>query len=321
MESEGGERPPDKPDLRFVAVTGWLRSGTTLLAEILGSTPGSVALGELHHCWRAWALNAPCSCGSPARECEVWGAAMDSALPGLDASYANRLEELGWRLTRNRNTASLALSRTSTDLKEYLAAIKPVLENVAVNAKATTLIDTSKSGSSLLLMSLLAPARFDVVHLVRDVRGVAWSQKQNMGEIWKAAGDSLPPPTRSFARTAAEWFVGNLALSYAGHRVGQYVGVSYEALLRSPQAHLDAICALCGLDSSTLDWESDPVAIVLRGQHIINGNIARLGARRRVLKLDDRWRKDMPQHARVALGGVATIGDQLLRPSRSLRLQ
>ncbi len=320
---QGSEDPSDKPSLRFVAVTGWLRSGTTLLAEILGSTPGSVALGELHHCWRAWISNTPCSCGAPGRECPVWGAAIEAVLPDLDVAYARHLESLSGRLTRNRNFPAMALSRTSPGLTEYVKVLRSVLDEVALNAKAPTLIDTSKSGSSLLLMALTEPARFDVVHLVRDVRGVAWSQGQDAAKDWAStrdSSDSNPPPTRGLARSTAEWLIGNLGLAYAGHRVGQYVRVSYEDLMKAPKSQVESLCGLLDLESSALDWEAEPVALILRGQHVIAGNMARFGSRRRVLRLDEKWRQGMDPRAQAALGGVAALGKQVFRPSKSLRL-
>ncbi|MDQ3324746.1 MAG: sulfotransferase, partial [Actinomycetota bacterium] len=64
--------------LQIVYVGGWMRSGTTLLCQALGSSPGALALGEVSGVWRAAELGRSCSCGQSITECAVWGAALDS---------------------------------------------------------------------------------------------------------------------------------------------------------------------------------------------------------------------------------------------------
>ena len=55
----------------YIAGTG--RSGSTLLASILGEVEGVFAAGEVRYLWqRGLAERRLCGCGVPVRDCPVW---------------------------------------------------------------------------------------------------------------------------------------------------------------------------------------------------------------------------------------------------------
>ena len=61
-------------------VTGFGRSGTTLVNTILGSTPGVFAAGEVRFLWERGLLEGrACGCGEPVRSCPVWGPVVEKA--------------------------------------------------------------------------------------------------------------------------------------------------------------------------------------------------------------------------------------------------
>ena len=43
---------------RILYITGWLRSGSTVLGNVLGELPGVLHVGELHYLWRNGILGA-----------------------------------------------------------------------------------------------------------------------------------------------------------------------------------------------------------------------------------------------------------------------
>ena len=65
---------------RVLLVTGFGRSGTTLVNTILGSTPGVFAAGEVRFLWeRGLVEGRRCGCGEPLQRCPVWGPVLEKA--------------------------------------------------------------------------------------------------------------------------------------------------------------------------------------------------------------------------------------------------
>ena len=77
------------------------RSGSNILAHVLGQVEGYCNTGELHLIW-TWGLqeNALCGCGRPTRECELWSRVIaNPLLADADPVVVERWQEeiLGWR--------------------------------------------------------------------------------------------------------------------------------------------------------------------------------------------------------------------------------
>src|SRR5580692_3233646 len=71
----------------YIAGTG--RSGSTLLASLLGEVDGVFSAGEVRYLWqRGLAESRLCGCGVPVRECLIWSRVLaesghlDSPEPG-----------------------------------------------------------------------------------------------------------------------------------------------------------------------------------------------------------------------------------------------
>src|SRR6476659_9772003 len=79
-------RPP-----RVLFIAGPARSGSTLLAMLLGATDGMVDTGELNYAWRTVFLrNEYCGCGRRFRDCRFWSAVVDRGFGGADGIDARR---------------------------------------------------------------------------------------------------------------------------------------------------------------------------------------------------------------------------------------
>jgi len=63
----------DTPRVKVLSIVGEGRSGSTVLAAILGELPGVFDAGELHWVWgRSLIEQRRCGCGRPPAECPVW---------------------------------------------------------------------------------------------------------------------------------------------------------------------------------------------------------------------------------------------------------
>ena len=71
--SENSSNGNKSVKVAFVGATG--RSGSTLVARVLGGAPGACSVGELCWIWNYGVLNdRPCGCGEPFSACPFWTA-------------------------------------------------------------------------------------------------------------------------------------------------------------------------------------------------------------------------------------------------------
>jgi hypothetical protein len=164
--------------VRVLYIGGSGRSGTTVLARIIGQLPGFVALGEINEVWRAGVgSNQPCACGQPFADCPFWTEVGREAFGGwsnLSASPARRLvESFGYldavqrvrRGVRGRPTLEPELTRLLTRLYGAIASV----------TKGAVLVDTSKGPAYAVALASLPTIDLRAIHLARDSRGVAYS--------------------------------------------------------------------------------------------------------------------------------------------------
>ena len=66
---------------RVVYVGGTGRSGSTVLANVLGEVPGLVSVGEVRFLWERGILqDRLCGCGDHFSDCPFWSKVLDRAL-------------------------------------------------------------------------------------------------------------------------------------------------------------------------------------------------------------------------------------------------
>src|SRR5215469_4434902 len=66
-------------------VTGWCRSGSTVLGNVLAEVPGIFHAGELRFLWQNGVLgtgsNRRCGCGAELLDCPLWSRVLEAGRP------------------------------------------------------------------------------------------------------------------------------------------------------------------------------------------------------------------------------------------------
>ena len=167
---------------KVIAITGWDRSGSTIVAAALGSVPGICTLGEVTNVWeRGFEQNQVCSCGQPFSTCELWASLADRAFGDSVGSVPDRaraaMSQLG-----NATLAQRQLRGTELDPSAgsaYQELLRKVYEAGAEVTGAQVLVDSSKKPWHTAMADALTDFEVYVLHVGRDPRGVAYSfQKQ-----------------------------------------------------------------------------------------------------------------------------------------------
>jgi hypothetical protein len=289
------------PQPTVVYVAGMGRSGTTLLALLLGAQEGIFGGGELRRYWQG--LSIPgwlCGCGLPVEECEFWQG-VRAGVSTADDPTRTRILDLQRRRLRLRPRHLISLRRDTSGegaawCRGYASAVDELYRAVAGASGASVVVDSSKELPDGFLLSRLSGLDFRVVHMVRDPRAVVHSFARSV---------PTPQPHRELLprggtiATAARWDARNACAEWMFRRLGdRYARVSYEELVANPARVLEPLVRGLGLSGQV---STDALA---SPNHTFSGNPRRFGADQHI-ELDDEWRRAMPRHS-SALVSAAT---------------
>ena len=205
--------------LRVVYISGWGRSGTTVVDRLLGQLPEFCSVGELRSLWDCDPVSQPCSCGQVVAECALWAPSLCGALGGVTSSEFATMRELRDRSSRSRDVpvrwASSTVHRPAGPITlEYGDRLEALYRQVAARSGAHTIVDSSKHPSEAQLLTRRAGIDLHLLHMVRDPRGVAYSwtcSRQRHG------GGADAPPERGALSSTAWWTAWNSPSSGRWH--------------------------------------------------------------------------------------------------------
>jgi hypothetical protein len=277
---DNDNRSPGSPKVVYVA--GWGRSGSTLLNSLL-TRRGVVAVGELRWLWSRGVVGGyACSCRESWQHCQLWGAVVNDFTVG-NADPLQAAAPLQKSFTRAARKALLR-SALRLDLSADGVQARKLYELIAAKSGAQVVVDTSKSPEHAAL-ARASGLDVTIVHLVRDARGVTWSNRRMKA---RPDGVSVPPvqARRRPAYVAARWALRNLAIGFA---VRPDLRLRYEDMAADPAAALDAIFEAAGLRTPPEGGAS----------HAISGNSNRFAAIPKQLRADDEWIDAQPASHRI----------------------
>jgi hypothetical protein len=321
-------------DPTVLYLAGFGRSGSTLLERTLGGTPGFVNVGELIDLFRRVAPREErCGCGQPFAACPFWVRVGREAFGGWDPERLAATHLLQRQVARQRHlpwllAANVAGRGFRHAVAAYGADYSRLYRAIADVAGAGCIVDASKWPVQALALSR-AGIDVRVIHLVRDVRGVAHSL-------------SKPDVARphSGRETDVMWHIGpgSAALrwvacqSEAGllRRCGLRVTrMRYEDFIRQPRSSTEIALAALGLPVDPARLAHIGVGRVRLGtSHGLSGNPSRFQAGEITLRDEEAWRYEMPRRDRVLVTAVAlplvvkyarTTADRSSSPAGSLR--
>ncbi|WP_179846696.1 sulfotransferase [Actinomadura luteofluorescens] len=277
--------------MKVLYITGWCRSGSTMLGNVLAEVPGIVHVGELRFLWLNGVLgtgsNGRCGCGLGHRECPFWSEVLEEVRPPGTSLERHAADVVAWQdAYRTRHTWRVLRDPPRDGWPDVLAATYRAIARVS---GARVIVDSSKFASDAALLASLPGVEGSYVHLIRDPRAVAWSWLRPKAYTGR----------RSALNSTWHWTGFNLAAEAVGraHR-DRSLHMRYEALVRSPRAAVGTILDLLGHEGR------NPVAadgtVELGGNHTVTGNPDRFGRGRTRIEEDRRWQAALPRPQRSA---------------------
>jgi hypothetical protein len=290
---------------KVLSIVGPGRSGTTILASVLGEVDGVVSGGELRWLWRRGLLERrSCGCGLPPDECPVWSQVLARALPSgaeTPAAIAAAQDELS--SLRHRLRAIRSATGGGDDwpaLRRVRATTGRLIPAIAEVTGARVVIDSSKRAQDAAVLAGLADVDHYVLHMVRDPGAVAFSW-QRRDKMIRVAEGTRAMATRRLLPSVARW-TENCLGAEALHRLvppERWMSLRYEDFAAEPRATVSRILAFLGEDAAPPFVGEDTV--VLGVNHTVAGNPNRFRTGPVTVALDSEWTRRMPRRRRLAV--------------------
>ncbi len=236
----------------LVYIGGYGRSGSTLLESLLTTRPSVLACGEVVSCLRN-RIDRGCTCGESREDCVIWGPFVETLHEPSGTTHA---------------ALTLALLNRAS-------------------GRFDLMVDSSKTAWGSLTapfkLRQLLGHRFHLVHLVRDPRGVSWSNANGTRKR-----DEVRFPLLRHLRTVVGWSAANLSCELFGLLYpAQYCRVRYEDLTSDHAQILDALFGSLPHEQAGGDETNN--------RHQLYGNHNRYkGFARETIREDVRWKMKMP---------------------------
>lgn len=310
--------PPAPTAHSVLYVAGEGRSGSTIVARVLGDNSNAVDVGELRNLWERGVIrNERCGCGAQFGECPFWSEVGQEAFGGWDSGQAEAIVQQGKKVARHRfGWATIVRTRfrrpAGAEHMAWAQAHARVYTAIAQVSGSEIIVDSSKEPAFAAAVAQSGLTDIKVLHLVRDPRGVAHSHTRRKVRH-EAAGstrsDSAPVmPQLGAVRTSVAWTLRNLQ-SQALQLVAPYIRQRYETwTLPELSAREAEISGRLGVGLAGGHEVNDSGRkLILAASHSVSGNPSRFERGSAVeLKSDDAWRH-APRSKRRALVSLLTF--------------
>ena len=293
VEGDGGA-----PAIRVLLVVGTGRSGSTVVANLLGSIPGLVSLGELRYFWeRGLRDGDSCGCGLAVPECPFWQGVLRAAY-GMASPNLARIITADHQLLRLRQFPTLlrhrgSLAAMGPTAAHYAAELRRLYGGIATELNGAIIVDSSKLVSYAHIVRQLPGVDVKILHLVRDPRGAAFSWSRRRQRSDRGAGPA-EMGRENLVKSVALWTLWNGAAELLWARgPDRYTRVRYEEIIADPRAALQPILRMLEVDNANVEPVGpDTFAVPLA--HTVAGNPNRMATGAIRLRADVEWITKMP---------------------------
>jgi hypothetical protein len=290
---------PAAPAVDVAFIGGWGRSGSTLLASLLGEVDRMTPVGELRYIWdRGLRDDELCGCGARFSECAFWQEVGRVAFGGWDSLDGEEMRRLDHAVTRHRYLPFMLAPRLSrgyaAKLERYADLLARLYAAVREVSGSEMIVDATKDPSFAFVLRRVPGLRFRVLHIVRDSRGAAFSWSKTVKRPERTSGTDELMPKYGAAHAGLRWVAYNLLFHLVGAVGVPRVSIRYEKLASQPRSELERIMAELDLPSLNGEWTGlDEGVFELRPHHTIGGNPMRFRHGTMRVRSDQAWRTAM----------------------------
>lgn len=294
-----------KSAIKIVYIAGQGRSGSTVLDRVLGSICDVTSCNEIYRIIEeGFHDNRTCSCLNKFYDCPFWS----SIASKMNLSTTNIQEYLYLQNKFDRTKHipflkySLDQKNQNQELLKYKNYIRQLYFSIAEASGSNILVDSSKNPSRALILSSIPEFEVSVIHLIRDVRAVAysWLNKKLISET------GIYLDQYSIYKTCLNWISRNIFSEVLGQSM-EYRRVRYEDFCRSPRLETLEIIRnipFLGDRENEVSKIFENNRVFLKSIHSIAGNPDRYKTGTVVIKPDNRWKDDLSTYDKYLIKSI-----------------
>lgn len=288
---------------KVLYLTGFGRSGSTILGNILDQIPGIVHVGEVRNILDSVILgNRHCGCGRFLSECPFWLPILEEVGLIDDEDYVQSLLQVREQGARSIHGLLVHLRpwqwQYRRRLQPYVEWLERLYGGIAAHSNAQVIVDSSKYPAYGYWLAQLPSMEVITLHLFRDPRAVAYSWQRRRRHL-ESAGQSVP--RYSVLGSTLRWIVHNLSAELLhrgkGHR---NLRVKYEELATRPKPVLREIMDTLAIDGFEVPVDDDN-RVRVSTTHTVWGNPVRSRTGVVSIRLDNEWKDRMDKKQMVAV--------------------
>lgn len=301
----------DRKRLTILYIASDVRSGSTLLDNLLGNHPDISGIGEVRHIYSflhqgeyGSEVSWKCTCGKELASCPVWVQTKKNYEMNTGQPFGEFDIKIGYpqrgKLYHAWMWLSFLASRKELKRKLLDKAYQPqrmveigqeahaIIQGFADSVSTSIIVDSSKRASQLYALLKAKPNWVDlkVIHLVRDGRAVLYSKMARANQYRDSKTEfHLFPATRS-------WVYHNLKIQSLLKLLPpeDSIRVRYEDLCLDPPGTLQRICA-----NLRIKFHPDMLHLSREGKHNVGGSPHRYQWDPKTpIQLDTRWKDNLP---------------------------
>lgn len=284
--------------VKVINITGLARSGTTLLGRMLELQEKVFFAGEVEYVWEKGIIrNELCSCGVPFKECRLWREIIADFLKknnGFEIEKVVKTCNWARRIRRlPRHIYSRKVDLKSGEVRSYIAATHSLLMSIGDVTGAEYVVDSTKRINHAYLLSDHTGIDFNMLHLVRDARGVAYSCSKKNKRLLEISDRVEFMEVVAPIKSAVAWLVINALTEIVGRSCSTYKRINYEELILKPESVLKDVFTELGTEIEIAPFIKNKSKVYIGSGHTVAGNPQRFESGEIELKLDDKWKSEL----------------------------
>jgi hypothetical protein len=293
----------DQTVVLYIAGSG--RSGSTLLANILGQVNGFFAVGELSNVWqRSLIEDRLCGCDVRFRQCTLWRQIIER-MSGNETIDPAAMIAAQRSLIRVRHVPSMLLRspRRGLSAGEYGHRLSRLYTAIREVTGCQIIVDSSKQPTYGRVLEALGSLKLFVVHLIRDPRASAYSWLRRKVQPDRGYFGYMQQQTP--LRSAALWTIWNTTATVLWRSSpDRYFQLRYEDFTAHPREAVARILKFVGHEGALIPFTNERT-VRLKQTHSVSGNPNRLNTGTITISPDVEWTAGLGWQQRALVTLVA----------------
>ena len=287
--------------IKIVYLTGYGKSGATLIGRHLGNSKEAFFVGKLKYFWKRGLLkNEECTCGENVDSCNFWKNVTDEYLKFFTSidneSISNEFREFE-KLKNYFKLKKIEKNNSDNTLKllldKYLEHNEKLYEIIAKVSGKNILVDISRIPGRLLALSFSNKIEIYPVYLMRDPRGM-------LNSFVQADNHWYGENRHSILKQLITWNANTFFSIKHIKKMSpvKFLFILYSDYVRNPSSELKQLDELIN-DEFNNEVNNGKVIINLEPGHVFAGNRSRLESGNVTITEDTKWKQQLSQLNKV----------------------